>query len=121
MADKTFSLLREHIGEQASINGATQIRAGVMRPEVVIPLDSGKEYSTVSIQHSTAGLVVGSPIRVIREPYFGQLGKVTNLPSELQKIETESEVRVLEVELNDGRKALLTMVEKPSFQEPMWK
>jgi hypothetical protein len=107
MAGKTFSLLNEHIGEQASINGATQIRAGVMRPEVVIPLDSGKESSTTSTQHSTAGLVVGSPIRVIREPYFGQLGNVTNLPSELQKIETESQVRVLEVELNDGRRVLL--------------
>ncbi|MCH7760534.1 hypothetical protein IIA15_03910 [candidate division TA06 bacterium] len=109
MADKTFSLLKEHIGERASINGATQIRAGVMRPEIIIPLDSNPPHSPFMKggKEGGLGLVVGSPIRVIREPFFGQLGKVTGLPSELQTIETESKVRVLEVELSDARRVLL--------------
>jgi hypothetical protein len=38
MAQKTFDLLKSKEGEMACINGATQIRAGVIRPEVVIPL-----------------------------------------------------------------------------------
>src|SRR5690606_27536467 len=38
MAERTFDLLRSRAGAEATVNGATQIRAGVMRPEVVIPL-----------------------------------------------------------------------------------
>ena len=106
MAGRTFSLLREHSGEQASINGATQIRAGVMRPEVVIPLNTQARHEVRGTKHE-AGLVIGSPIRLIREPFFGQLGKVASLPSELQVIETESKVRILEVELDNGRRVLL--------------
>jgi len=52
-------------------------------------------------------LVPGTPIRVIREPYFGALGVVVSLPVQLQWIETESEVRVLEAELEDGRRVVI--------------
>ena len=38
MAARTFALLSSHAGSDAAVNGATQIRAGVLRPEVVIPL-----------------------------------------------------------------------------------
>ena len=41
MAAKTFSLLSAHAGQQASISGATQIRAGVIRPEIIIPKGAG--------------------------------------------------------------------------------
>jgi hypothetical protein len=105
MADKTFKLLLSREGERASINGATQIRAGVIRPEVIIPLH--KEGKAEALFRSTEGLVIGSPIRVIREPYFGLLGEVSALPSELQNIETEAKVRVLKVKLADGREVLL--------------
>ncbi|MEW6686088.1 MAG: hypothetical protein AB1393_07785 [Candidatus Edwardsbacteria bacterium] len=101
MAHKTFELLKSKEGMKASVNGATQIRAGVMRPEVIVPLDpqlSDKE--TMERHELGAGLVIDSPVRVIREPYFGRLGKVTALPSELQSLETEAKVRVLEVEFS---------------------
>ena len=48
-------------------------------------------------------LEVGTPIRVIREPYFGLLGKVTGLPATLQTVESGTEVRVLTAKLDDGR------------------
>jgi len=51
----------------------------------------------------TAGMVPGTPVRIIRQPYFGAIGKVVDLPVELQKVESESYVRVLNVELEDGR------------------
>ena len=40
MAEQTFTLLKAREGMKTSINGATQIRAGVVRPEIVIPLVS---------------------------------------------------------------------------------
>ncbi|MDP8232048.1 MAG: hypothetical protein P9L91_05195, partial [Candidatus Zophobacter franzmannii] len=38
MAHKTFELLKSFDGQKASCHGMTQIRAGVMRPEVIIPI-----------------------------------------------------------------------------------
>jgi hypothetical protein len=108
MARRTFDLLASRKGMKTSVSGATQIRAGVIRPEVVIPLDGtvGKGDGFCGDAPST-GLVVGSAIRVIREPYFGKIGKVTNLPPELQKLETEAMVRVLGVEFEDGKTAVV--------------
>ncbi len=38
MREETFSLLKSHEGRQASIDGTTQIRQRMLRPEIVIPL-----------------------------------------------------------------------------------
>ena len=109
MAEQTLTLLKEREGMKTSINGATQIRAGVVRPEIVIPLASAAAGSASDADASAAGgiLEVGSSVRIIREPYFGQLGRVTELPVELQNLETEAQVRVLRVELEDGQQTTL--------------
>ena len=38
MAERTFRLLASRSGAPAAVNGATQIRAGVLRPEIAIPI-----------------------------------------------------------------------------------
>lgn len=106
MAQKTFDLLKRHEGQMACINGATQIRAGVIRPEVVIPTSKAGDVSD-SWEAPIEGLKIGSPIRVIRHPYFGHLGKVVDLPSPLTKLESESKARILEVEFDDGKRAVV--------------
>ena len=82
---------------------------GVIRPEVVIPLASDSIGSGEhEIKHKAiVGLVIGSPVRVIREPYFGRIGTVTSLPPELQRLESEAMVRVLEVKFEDGAEAII--------------
>ena len=109
MAEQTFTLLKAREGMKTSINGATQIRAGVVRPEIVIPLSSETERAAPDAADGTAeGLLeIGSSVRIIREPYFGKLGRVTELPVELQNLETEAQVRVLRVELEDGEQTTL--------------
>ena len=99
MAEKTFALLKGRIGQKASISGATQIRAGVIRPEVIIPSATGKVDEK---RGGEGGTQLGDPVRCIREPYFGQLGRVKRLIPELQQVQSETWVRVLEVEFNDG-------------------
>lgn len=104
MAERTFALLRSLEGKLASINGATQIRAGVIRPEVIVPLETAPPANADKVSAEDAGqLSIGAPIRVIREPYFGLLGIVSGLPSELVQVESETMVRVLETRLQDGR------------------
>ena len=85
--------------ELASVSGATQIRAGVMRPEILIPR-APSAGATGEEPHAT-GLEVGSLLRVIRQPHFGRIGNVVELPPELRPLESEAKVRVLVVEFAD--------------------
>lgn len=103
MADRTFKLLSSLQGETASVNGATQIRAGVIRPEVIVPRAGPEEGANGAGQE----LDVGTPIRIIREPYFGRLAAVAALPPELQEIPTGAHVRVLEAQLQDGERVIV--------------
>jgi hypothetical protein len=102
MAERTWKLLGSHEGHQASVSGATQIRAGVMRPEIVIPRAVGQPGGQRAVA-ATLGLEIGSVLRVIREPYFGRIARVVELPPELQPLETEARVRVMTVEFADDR------------------
>lgn len=108
MAGKTFALLSAHAGQQASISGATQIRAGVIRPEIIIPKGAGApvDHSTVAALERE-GIRIGDQVRIIRDPLFGKLGEVASLPSDLQKIPTESDVRVMGVRFADGSTAMI--------------
>ena len=99
MSQSTFDLLKSFEGYQASVNGATQIRAGVLRPEIIIP---HQEIIAQGSEELSSGMVPGTPVRIIRQPYFGAIGLVKFLPVELQQLESESYVRVLDVELDDG-------------------
>ena len=105
MAAKTFKLLSAHAGRKASISGATQIRAGVIRPEIIVPRGDGQARRAAQPQRE--GIRRGDPVRIIRDPMFGRIGEVSALPPELIKIPTESEVRVLEVTLSDGSKVVV--------------
>jgi hypothetical protein len=102
MSEKAFRVFEEHQSFEAAINGATQVRAGVIRPEVVIP--RREKVAAESLGPLGEGrMKVGSIVRIIRYPYFGEIGTVVELPIELQRIETESPVRVVKVRLQDGR------------------
>jgi hypothetical protein len=109
MAKRTCDLLSAKVGQKASCSGATQIRAGVIRPEVIIPFSQlhDAQSSVLSPQSLGEGIRVGDTIRIIREPYFGILARVKDLPSELQQIPTESEARVLVATLPDGHDVVI--------------
>ena len=107
MAQKTFALLSAHAGEKAAISGATQIRAGVIRPEIIIAKSAGAAQPGVAVTPQREGIRIGDPVRIIRDPLFGKIGEVSALPADLQKIPTESEARVLEVRFPDGQVAVI--------------
>lgn len=100
MSQRAFDILKDFEGHMASINGATQIRAGVLRPEIIIP--HKEKYEKPSGNELALGMMPGTPVRIIRDPYFGFIGKVLSLPVELQQIQSLSRVRVVEVELEEG-------------------
>ncbi|MBM3291135.1 hypothetical protein FJY84_00480 [Candidatus Bathyarchaeota archaeon] len=100
----TFKILKKYDGQKACINGETQIRAGVIRPEVIIPHENRISKTGAELSD---GMVSGTLIRIIREPYFGAIAKVLSLPVELQMMESGSYVRVLEAELENGQRVIV--------------
>jgi len=108
MARATYKVLASRIGRRASANGTTQIRAGVMRPEIIIP-SMVPDGSPVRPARETPadGLRVGSAVRLIREPGFGRLGTVRQLPPGVHAVECETRVRVVEVEFANGERATI--------------
>jgi len=114
MAARTFALLNALEGSIASINGATQIRAGVIRPEIIVP--EHRAATAVSEPHGSE-LALGARVRLIREPYFGHFATVTALPPELHKIETEAMVRVAEVKLEGSEMVLVPRANVEIIQE----
>ncbi len=105
MTSRTFDLLKRYEGKLACANGATQIRAGVIRPEVVIPMAESELEDVAAVP--AGALKTGTPIRVIREPNFGHIGEVIDLPSDLTRLESGTLARVLKVKFKDGREQIV--------------
>ncbi len=119
MAKRTFELLANKDGQQASCSGTTQIRAGVIRPEVIIPIGTTDKFKVPNPQSQATegGIKIGDTIRIIREPYFGALARVKDLPSELQQIPTESQARVLVATLPDGQNVTIPRANVERIEE----
>lgn len=118
MSTGTFNLLKSFNGKRASMNGATQIRAGVVRPEVIMALegDEAKELNEDADEIS-GGMPLGTQVRIIRDPYFGRIGQVSSLPVELATVESESKVRVVEVELEDKQRVIVARANVEIMEE----
>ena len=96
----TYKIFRKFEGKTAFLNGATQMRAGVIRPEVIIPRDDLSSEQFRNAQNSSfRELRKDVRVRILGGEYFGQIGVVKNVSPKPRRIETESEIQVLEVEL----------------------
>lgn len=107
VAERTFALLSLHQGCEAAVSGATQIRAGVMRPEIVIPLTGRPSTADQELPRISGELAQGAVVRIIRDPYFGLIGAVTSLPPEPQVLGSGSKARVLEIRLKSDERVIV--------------
>ncbi len=118
MASRTYNLLKGLEGMLASLNGATQIRAGVIRPEIIVPLNENDEANLKIEEEVLAdGMYPGTRVRIIRQPYFGAIGTIHSLPVELQQLESESYVRVMTVDLDEGRQVIIPRANTEIIEE----
>ncbi len=101
MAERTFELLHSLEGREASMSGATQVRAGVIRPEIIIRSDTVEEPSERS-GSAGRGLESGSLVRLIRKPWFGEIATVASLPERPVRLPTGALARVLEARRKNG-------------------
>ena len=104
ISDRIMTLARKVRGQMASVNGATQVRAGALRPEVIVP---GGDNIKNDLALPSPTLAVGSRIRCIRVPYFGALGTVSALIAQPQEVESGAVVRVLAAKLDSGNEVVV--------------
>lgn len=96
ISQAVLGVLNQCAGLDGGITGVTQVRAGAVRPEIIC------EKSGHIAPAKTPMLSIGSRVRLIRVPYFGQFGEILNLPRELQVLPTGSSARVAEIKLDRG-------------------
>jgi hypothetical protein len=101
LSEKVIAVAKAHEGKMASIQGMTQVRAGAVRPFVMIASEntSTKSSETKKIDE---GFKLGQRVRLIQMSRFGQQGTIKGLPIQPQKIATGAVVRVMEVTLASG-------------------
>ena len=104
MSADVFDALARAAGKTVSCNGTTHIRAGVIRPEIVIPEAPGATGSTMNGAAGDSWLSEGARARIVRRPYEGLRGAIESLSP--TKVVFESGIVALAcvVRLDDGRK-----------------
>lgn len=107
LAKRTFELLHSRAGAPAAANGATQIRAGVLRPEVVIPWTGSQRGDASPEPPAAQPLSLRATVRIIRDPWFGVIGTIARLPAEPVVLASGSRARVLEVETATGERLVV--------------
>jgi len=112
MREDLWSLFKALEGSVASVNGMTQIRAGAVRPEVIVPLDLSPD-SVGKDEETDEDLREGQRVRIVSGRWFGLSGKIAEIIREPRVIETESRVPVISVSLDDGR---LVTVPRPNVE-----
>ncbi len=104
VAPTTWKLLRAMEGRRALISGATQVRAGVIRPELVVPYAEGEK---VQVEHIEKGGQESPRVRILRAPHFGKTGRIVGAPIQPTPVETGASVRVFQIRLDSGEEALI--------------
>lgn len=94
MLEASFALLNSLHGCFAIVNGATQVRAGVIRPELFVPHPGLIEARS---KHGQPGLKAGQLVRLIRRPRFGQLAVIIDATSFPQRLASGVEVLAVKV------------------------
>jgi len=137
MNEKAWQILDQCQGRIASIDGTTQIRAGVVRPEILI----SRESLTTQDNVLTAGameksmeepamrfplnklpvarteLCVGDRVRCTRAPYFGLWGVVEEVLDQPEPVECEALMEVVRVRLDDNRLVTVPEANLEVFRE----
>jgi hypothetical protein len=98
MSERVVEILSSLNGKRASMSGATQVRAGAIRPELIVP---SAELLT-SVEKRPPIFESGRKVRCLRAPYFGFFGEIVDLPHKPVEVSSGAIVRVAMVRLENG-------------------
>ena len=101
-----FRIDKQPLPNPSTRVGTITRRALHIRPEIIVT-DLESDWEKKNEEPPDLELAVGVPVRLIREPHFGDLGKVVGLPVQPEVIPSGAKVRVAEIELGDGTRLTL--------------
>ena len=96
MSKRAFAILSGLEGKRVSVCGTTQVRAGVVRPEVIGPPLEGDATET------TREAAAWVRVRVVRGRRFGATGIIEAIPARPVELPTGARALAYEVRLDDG-------------------
>jgi len=100
MASRLFEMLAGHDGEELSLNGQTQLRRGLQRPEIIIPLITTGGANRPAARFEGPLLPrVGSIVRLLNPTYLGAVGQVVSLPASRRGIHPGQLERLAKVDV----------------------
>ena len=103
MQEENYCLIKSLVGRRAIIKGNTQLRAGVARPELLIPLDEELDLIDQHAFLEEPKIQLGNRVILIRDPEQGAIGRVSALSSQLQYTSAGTLAVLARVALSDGR------------------
>ena len=102
MNQQTYNQLAALDGYKASISGKMQLRAGVLRPEILIPFGEVSSDDDIPSDDLFDTLAPGDQVLLIAEPHFGKIAKVLKVSSELKITDAGTRAPLAEIELENG-------------------
>lgn len=107
MSPRKFQLLSTYNGREAILDGQFECDRTALRPEIIVPLPA--EPGTGPLEFPDAALKAGDVVRIVRSPYAGLMGTVTDiLPA--GRIATGGRFPVAKVAIPGEEKPLLVPV-----------
>ncbi|MBQ0105333.1 MAG: hypothetical protein KBT47_04765 [Armatimonadetes bacterium] len=97
ISDRTLKILKNIENSYISVNGATQIRAGVIRPEIIKSSDNSEN----TVLNNNTSLRIGSQIRIMSEPYLCRYGTVTKIFDKPIQLETGTFANCIEAKIDN--------------------
>jgi len=100
-------------GKQGVIDATTQLRAGVSRPELLVPLidelENHRELLLEGVYENSfvEQLKVGDRVMLIREPFAGSHGEVLEIGSKLERTSSGALTTLVQVRLHQDDQLVL--------------
>lgn len=99
MAAPVFQLLQQASGREASLFGDSSAAPG-SQPEIIIPMPANRPAEAAAPRKP--GLVVGDEVRIVRQPYASQVGKVVAVHNQPRRTSIGIQTPGADVALADG-------------------
>jgi transcription antitermination factor NusG len=86
VSERVLNLLNTYNGREIAMDMAVSADWRDMRPEIIIPVTG--QNAPEDRSDDRQDLKVGHKVRVLQEPYFGEIGSVTAIPDELTQLDS---------------------------------
>ncbi len=87
MAERIVSLLNTHNGREISLDVMGMGDSRQSRPQIIIPIAQGqKPEDRAADRAGQAGLQRGQRVRILQNPYLGEIGTITDIPETPQPL-----------------------------------